>query len=173
MFNKRFRLMIASLIVVLSFAAVYFVTNMNNVGIEIIQAAQKIQYVGKDKYEIAQKEHKALLAKKKKLTKQADSTNDQMNEIKNQEIKEQDQQKQEQEQQAAQQSNVTSPSDDSTSNNARGDMNTSQSGQIVGNKNSHIYHVPGQRGYNMNSSNAIYFQNEQEAINAGYRKAKV
>jgi hypothetical protein len=50
-------------------------------------------------------------------------------------------------------------------------MNTSDSGKIVGNVNSHIYHVPGQSGYRMNSKNAVYFDNEQDAINAGYRRA--
>lgn len=44
--------------------------------------------------------------------------------------------------------------------------------KIVGNTRSHIYHVPGQQGYNMNSANAIYFNSEQEAIAAGYRKSK-
>ena len=38
-------------------------------------------------------------------------------------------------------------------------------------RNSHIYHIPGQHGYNMNSANAVYFNSEQDAINAGYRKA--
>ena len=53
-----------------------------------------------------------------------------------------------------------------------GDMNTAETGKIVGNVNSKIYHVPGQAGYRMNSSNAVYFNSEQEAIAAGYRKAK-
>ncbi|USQ68776.1 hypothetical protein M5C72_00650 [Companilactobacillus allii] len=167
MLSKRFKLIITSLVVLLSFTAVGFVANLNDTGISIIQAAQKIKYIGKDKYDIAQEEHKALLAKKKKLTKQVDSTNNQVEDIKNQEAQK--------EQEEAQRSAQVQPSSstDTSSDNTRGDMNTSQSGQIVGNKNSHIYHVPGQRGYNMNSSNAVYFQDEQEAINAGYRKAKV
>ncbi|RVU73121.1 MULTISPECIES: hypothetical protein [Lactobacillus] len=52
-----------------------------------------------------------------------------------------------------------------------GDMNTADSGKIVGNVNSKIYHVPGQAGYRMNSSNAVYFNSEAEAQAAGYRKA--
>ena len=52
-----------------------------------------------------------------------------------------------------------------------GDMNTAETGRIVGNRNSHIYHVPGQAGYRMNSSNAVYFNSEAEAKAAGYRKA--
>lgn len=55
---------------------------------------------------------------------------------------------------------------------SRSDMNTAKSGKIVGNRNSKIYHVPGQAGYNMSSANAVYFNSEQEAISAGYRKAK-
>lgn len=53
-------------------------------------------------------------------------------------------------------------------------MNTADAnaqGVIVGNANSIIYHVPGQRGYRMNSSNAVYFNTEAEAQVAGYRKA--
>ena len=52
-----------------------------------------------------------------------------------------------------------------------GDMNTADTGKIVGNSNSHIYHVPGQAGYRMNSANAVYFNSEAEAKAAGYRKA--
>lgn len=50
-------------------------------------------------------------------------------------------------------------------------MNTADSGKIVGNRNSKIYHVPGQAGYRMNSANAVYFDSEAEAKAAGYRKA--
>jgi hypothetical protein len=53
----------------------------------------------------------------------------------------------------------------------RGDMNTAATGRIIGNKNSHIYHVPGQAGYRMNSANAVYFASEAAAKAAGYRKA--
>lgn len=65
-------------------------------------------------------------------------------------------------------------SNDSTGNPAsnHGDMNTAETGKIIGNRNSHIYHVPGQAGYRMNSANAIYFNSEAEAQAAGYRKAK-
>ncbi|GHN61765.1 hypothetical protein ME807_01720 [Lactobacillus delbrueckii] len=51
-------------------------------------------------------------------------------------------------------------------------MNTADSQKIVGNVNSKIYHVPGQAGYRMNSSNAVYFNSEEEAQRAGYRRAK-
>lgn len=53
-----------------------------------------------------------------------------------------------------------------------GDMNTGNAQKIVGNVNSKIYHVPGQAGYKMNSANARYFDTEQQAIAAGYRKSK-
>lgn len=55
-----------------------------------------------------------------------------------------------------------------------GDMNTADAnaqGTIVGNSRSMIYHVPGQRGYRMNSENAVYFNTEAEAQAAGYRRS--
>lgn len=57
-------------------------------------------------------------------------------------------------------------------NSHEGDLYTGESGKIIGNSRSHIYHVPGQAGYHMNSANAVYFDSEQDAINQGYRKAK-
>lgn len=46
--------------------------------------------------------------------------------------------------------------------------------EIRGNKRSKIYHCPGQAAYEemADSKNLIVFQSEQEAIDAGYRKAK-
>lgn len=75
---------------------------------------------------------------------------------------------------AAASSASDSNTDDSadTSSDQRGDMNTADSQKIVGNVNSKIYHVPGQAGYRMNSSNAVYFNSEEEAQRAGYRRAK-
>jgi len=49
---------------------------------------------------------------------------------------------------------------------------TGTSQQIIGNSRSHIYHVPGQAGYHMNSANAVYFNSEADAIAAGYRKSE-
>lgn len=49
---------------------------------------------------------------------------------------------------------------------------TGSSQQIIGNSRSHIYHVPGQAGYHMNSANAVYFNSEAEAQAAGYRKSE-
>ncbi len=46
-------------------------------------------------------------------------------------------------------------------------------GEIRGNKNSKIYHLKGQLNYDkISPENIVYFNSEQEAINAGYRKAK-
>lgn len=48
------------------------------------------------------------------------------------------------------------------------------SAEIRGNSKSKIYHCEGQSGYEgmLNSPNLVIFQSEQEAIDAGYRKAK-
>ena len=46
-------------------------------------------------------------------------------------------------------------------------------GVIKGNKNSRIYHMPGQRSYNkISKRNVVYFKTEEEAKAAGYRPAK-
>ena len=46
-------------------------------------------------------------------------------------------------------------------------------GRIIGNRKSLIYHVPGGASYDKVSlKNAVFFNTEEEAINAGYRKAK-
>src|SRR5262249_28241155 len=47
------------------------------------------------------------------------------------------------------------------------------SGQIVGNTNSKIYHIPGCPGYDsVSERNRVTFRSEAEAEAAGYRKAK-
>lgn len=51
-------------------------------------------------------------------------------------------------------------------------INTATSQKIIGNKNSKIYHTPDQAGYNILPKNIVYFNSEQEALAAGYRKAK-
>lgn len=46
-------------------------------------------------------------------------------------------------------------------------------GVIIGNVKSGIYHVPGQRHYNtMTNKNKVYFNSEQEAQAAGFRRSK-
>jgi len=47
-----------------------------------------------------------------------------------------------------------------------------QQGQIKGNKLSMIYHVPSGESYSVTSRDVACFNTEQEAINAGFRKAK-
>lgn len=74
--------------------------------------------------------------------------------------------------QAEDSSTSDSQSETHHSNSHEGDLYTGESGKIIGNSRSHIYHVPGQAGYHMNSANAVYFDSEQDAINQGYRKAK-
>lgn len=51
---------------------------------------------------------------------------------------------------------------------------TAQAGEIRGNSRSKIYHCPGQAAYEemADSNNLVIFQTEQEAEEAGYRKAK-
>mgnify|MGYP003216647482 FL=1 len=67
--------------------------------------------------------------------------------------------------QAARQQSAMQANDD------EGDTYTGTAQDIIGNVNSHIYHVPGQAGYHMNSANAVHFHSEAEAQAAGYRKA--
>ncbi|WP_450088947.1 sunset domain-containing protein [Paucilactobacillus wasatchensis] len=74
-------------------------------------------------------------------------------------------------QQATSTGQQTNSKTKSGSTGQQGDINTNDTGKIVGNINSHIYHVPGQSGYSMNSANAVYFNTEQEAQAAGYRKS--
>lgn len=49
----------------------------------------------------------------------------------------------------------------------------SSQAQIIGNKNSKIYHVPGCSSYNsVSEKNRVFFNNQEEAEKAGFRKAK-
>jgi endonuclease YncB( thermonuclease family) len=49
----------------------------------------------------------------------------------------------------------------------------SSTGQIIGNKNSKIFHTPGCSTYNsVSEKNRVYFNTAEEAEKAGYRKAK-
>jgi len=46
-------------------------------------------------------------------------------------------------------------------------------GKIIGNWKSKIYHLPGQANYEkLKEENRVYFDSEEEAVRAGYRKAK-
>lgn len=44
--------------------------------------------------------------------------------------------------------------------------------QIKGNRNSGVYHMPGGQSYDQTTANVEYFCSEQEAEDAGYRKAR-
>lgn len=49
----------------------------------------------------------------------------------------------------------------------------SRRGTVIGNVRSRIYHLPGQMGYDrVQEKNRIYFRTEDEARQAGYRKAR-
>ena len=118
----------------------------------------------KARAKVLKQEQKNKLAEYDKLKQQLDDY---------QEKEEQQKQEAEEQQKAAQrqEANTNSSSSSSDSSN-QGDLYTGNQGTIVGNSNSKIYHVPGQAGYHMDSVNAVYFNSEQDAINAGYRKAK-
>lgn len=59
-----------------------------------------------------------------------------------------------------------------TNNNNTSDLgNVSTAGKIIGNSDSKIYHMPYQKTYSIKIKHAVYFNTEQEAINAGYRKS--
>ncbi len=66
----------------------------------------------------------------------------------------------------------TSNKNNNISNNSN--SNQQVSGVIRGNSKSKIYHCPGQANYDdmKDSANLVVFNSEQDAINAGYRKAK-
>lgn len=65
---------------------------------------------------------------------------------------------------------VTNPQ--GTNNYQNYTPDTSQ-GKIKGNRKSKIYHVPGGRDYNkVSQKNVVFFDTEQEAQAAGYRRAK-
>ncbi|QNQ81513.1 hypothetical protein FP432_02850 [Lactobacillus sp. PV034] len=129
----------------------------------------EVKKVGTKRLASAKAKKDTLTREKKDKEKEYQKLQDQLNDQKQQE----EQQKQAQEEQKQQRENNTSSSvDTTTSTTQHGDLDTSNSQKIIGNSHSHIYHVPGQAGYRMNSANVVYFNSEQEAIAAGYRKAK-
>lgn len=70
---------------------------------------------------------------------------------------------------ATQQAQTTAADNTHTTND--GQVTTGE-GTIIGNTKSMIYHMPGQAGYHMSTSNSITFSSEQEAQAAGYRKSQ-
>lgn len=60
-----------------------------------------------------------------------------------------------------------------TEQTTKQDYNNQTNGKIVGNVKSKIYHVPGGKSYNkISGSNAVFFDTEEEAQKAGYRRAR-
>lgn len=57
----------------------------------------------------------------------------------------------------------------SSANHFSGNTNTAQTGKIIGNTRSKIYHLPSDRNYRMSGKNVIQFSTEAEAQAAGYR----
>lgn len=132
---------------------------------EVIAAkVTKKRATAKDKYQTAKKENVALIAKEKKLLKQEKKLKKQKKKVKA-DVKKAEQQQQSTTEQASQESQTTEHQQANTN------MGTGDSGQIVGNANTKVYHVSGQKSYRMNSANAVYFNTEQDAINAGYRRS--
>lgn len=73
--------------------------------------------------------------------------------------------------------NVEPKQDEQLTSNASGKSeytaDTTENGKIKGNIKSKKYHIPGSRSYNkISEENVIYFNTEQEAIDAGYVRAK-
>ncbi|WP_047998940.1 cell surface protein [Lactiplantibacillus herbarum] len=66
----------------------------------------------------------------------------------------------------------TSSANTSRQNNFSGDTDTAQTGRIVGNLRSKIYHVETGHNYQMAGKNVVYFSTEAEAQAAGYRKSQ-
>lgn len=134
--------------------------------------AAKTEMITGKQYKAAQKEHKELVAKDKKLDKVLKDTNAQKKKLSSQESDNKSGDKQVTNEFAAEDAHEDSTSSSKKSGKSGNDMITGDDHRIVGNVNSHVYHMPGQRGYSMKSRNAVYFQTEQEAQNAGYRKAR-
>ena len=64
--------------------------------------------------------------------------------------------------------------DNETDNNQTendGMDHTAQAGKVIGDVKTHIYHTADQHNYKIKPKNEVVFSNEQDAINAGYRKA--
>ncbi|MDU3434315.1 MAG: thermonuclease family protein [Peptostreptococcus sp.] len=73
--------------------------------------------------------------------------------------------------------NIEPKQDEQLTSNASGKSeytaDTTENGKIKGNIKSKKYHIPGSRSYNkISEENVIYFNTEQEAIDAGYVRAK-
>lgn len=135
-----------------------------------------VKKVGTKELSRAKAKRKVLKKEERKQQAEYDKLKDQLNSAKEKQAEQEEQAKKQAAEQAKaaakqQAAQRQAASRQQTAPTNRGDMNTAQTGHIVGNSRSHIYHVPGQAGYRMNSANAVYFNSEQQAQAAGYRKA--
>lgn len=160
--QNLYRIGLFASIMLLLFSGGMIVNSPSNSPDQVVIAKTVKKITAKDKYQTAKKENVALIAKEKKLKKQSKKLSKQKKQIEKSEAQTAEQQTASQAPQQQQE----------THSQPQTDMTTSQSGQIVGNSNTHVYHVPGQRSYNMSSKNAVYFNTEQDAINAGYRRSQ-
>lgn len=65
--------------------------------------------------------------------------------------------------------NATLTQSDNNTDDGMG--HTAQTGKVIGDAKTHIYHTANQHDYKISPKNEVVFNNEQDAINAGYRKA--
>lgn len=65
--------------------------------------------------------------------------------------------------------NATLTQSDNSTDDGMG--HTAQTGKVIGDAKTHIYHTADQHDYKISPKNEVVFNNEQDAINAGYRKA--
>ncbi|CAH1851471.1 hypothetical protein [Convivina intestini] len=74
---------------------------------------------------------------------------------------------------SSQSSQPTPPADPQPQPEVQAAQPASQvTGTIIGDAKSRIYHMPDQQHYNIKPGNAVYFNSEQDALNAGFRKSK-
>lgn len=69
--------------------------------------------------------------------------------------------------------NTSTNTNTNTNNNTNTNVNTNTTGTIVGNSATKVYHLPGQKYYKISANHIVYFNTEQDAINAGYHKSRI
>lgn len=72
---------------------------------------------------------------------------------------------------AAASASTSAPSASSSSQDMS-DRVATDSGGVIADVNSHIYHLPGQKKYHIKPENVVHFATEADAQAAGYRRAK-
>jgi len=125
----------------------------------------------KEKSDQQKMEQQAKLEKEQKLKEEEEKRKEEENKkLEEEKLKEEERQKQEEQkkkdEEAYEQERKANEKNSSSNYN-------NESIEIHANRKSKIYHMPGQAHYNrISSKNLVIFHSEQEAINAGYRKAK-